>query len=699
MKIKILPDSDTLSFYNIRRSIISSFVITTIFAVILVGCILFLIENRENDSKTIDLANRQRVLGQKIITDIYALQVDMSTYDEIDRDTELWDSVQRILRYGNWELGIQEPTNPGTKNILEDISLYRKKLYRFTEQQNPGELDPTGPAKLRAWEEGFMDGMDRLVGELRADAEKNTATFKYMVSLLMAFFVLFIFGLYKFFVKPIIKGVRFHSEEREKQARHIHSILENTPNPIWSVDLDYNLIAHNMAFSKRTSEEQGKVPKIGESVLGRNTLKRKKLYDRAFKGESFRTEYEMKKQGRTTYHELSFNPIYGNQGRITGCSVNRMDVTRRVKILQELQKSEAYLKEAQEIANMGNWNWDMVGNKIEWSDQLYKVFGQDRKTFEADYQGLMDIIHPEDREAFDNDVRDAIENDRPHDIVHRIVLGDGDIRYIHQMGKVFYDTHNKPVRMAGTSQDVTVLENAKERIMKQYDDLQNFVYIISHNVRAPIATLQSLVDIFEPRNGERDGEIIAHIGTTVDALDRTIKDLNHALSLRNVSRDTFEEVDLLEILKDIELLLAGDILANNVKVEYNLSKAPKLIGIKSYFANILFNLISNAIDYRAETRDPHITVSSRPTPTGGAEIVVVDNGLGMALNREKRKKIFDMYGRLSGASKGKGMGLYLVRTQVETMNGQIQVESEPDMGSVFTLVFDRSARPRRLYQV
>lgn len=247
--------------------------------------------------------------------------------------------------------------------------------------------------------------------------------------------------------------------------------------------------------------------------------------------------------------------------------------------------------------------------------------------------------------------------------------------------------------MVGTAQDVTVMENARLRIMRQYRELENFVYIISHNVKAPISTLQGLVDILEPGDAASNAEIIVHIGATVDTLDRTIKDLNHALSLKDISEDTFGKVDLEEVMGDIGRLLAQDIRASRAKIEHDFSKAPEAFGVRSYFTNILYNLVLNSIRHGADDRPPHIELRSRPTALGGTEITVSDNGKGMALTKERHKKIFDMYGRLSGTSKGRGLGLYLVKTQVETMKGSINVESKPGKGSIFTIVFDGANTP------
>jgi len=416
------------------------------------------------------------------------------------------------------------------------------------------------------------------------------------------------------------------------------------------------------------------------------------LYGKAFSGQGFSTEIRSEREGGTSYIEVSFNPIYDPRGRVTGCNVFGRNVTERAEYHKRLVRSEKYLKEAQGIANLGNWNWDMASNRIYWSDQLYKVFGQDPETFRPDYGSLLEIVHPDDREAFTEDVDNCIENGTPHDIVHRIVMGDGSVRYVHERGRAHY--HNdRPVRMAGTAQDVTVLENARLRILRQYKELENFVDIISHNLRVPISTLQGLVGVFEPGNAASNAQIIEYVGTTVDALDRTLKDLNHALSLKDISEDRFGKVHLEDVIRDIEHLLVRDIRTSGARIEHDFSKAPKAFGVRSYFTDILYNLVTNSVKFRADDSPPRIRILSRPTALGGTEIIVSDNGKGIALTKERQKKIFDMYGRLSGTSEGRGLGLYLVKTQVEAMKGSINVESEPGKGSIFTIVFDGTPTP------
>lgn len=693
MPIKSVSGNKDPLIENVRNTNILSLVVTVLIILLQVVVINHFLSRQNSDAKTINLAGRQRMLSQKIAKNLYAVEEDHRLTDLIKKDAEQWDSIHTALQNGSKALGIPKPINSTIIGLLDEISPYHEQLYQLATANNMTEIVRTRLTEIRDWEGKFLTGMDSLIYQYQKDAEKGTSKLEYSIYLFSIFFILILLGQYFVLVNPIIHSFRNVLDDREKKTQKLISILEATPDLIWSVDRDYNLLTFNSAFFKDMEEETGIVPSMGKSILNegysdKSLSRRKKLYNRAFSGERFTVESKISKNGQTLYHELSFNPIYDRKGLVNGCSVFRKDVTQKVEIIKKLRESEHDLKEAQKIANIGNWNWDMVQNDLKWSDQQYEVFGQDPKCFEANYEGLMSIVHPKDRQLFDNDIRESIANNRLQDMVHRIILPDGSIRFVHERGKVYYNKKKNPIRMTGTTQDVTLIEKAKQHILKQYKELQNFVYIISHNVRGPVSTLQGLVSIFEDGNDELNTEIIGRIQTTVDVLDGTIKDLNHALSLQKASDTSFEWIDLAQIVSDIEQLLAKDIATNKAKIESHFSMAPKAYGIKSYFTNIVYNLLLNSIKYKADTRAPHILISSGPMDGGGIRITVTDNGKGMELNDEKRKRIFDMYGRLSSDSGGKGLGLYLVKTQIETMKGSIEVQSEVDKGTVFTIVLE-----------
>src|SRR5205085_1020174 len=134
------------------------------------------------------------------------------------------------------------------------------------------------------------------------------------------------------------------------------------------------------------------------------------------------------------------------------------------------------LAEGQEIAHIGSWDWNVPANKIEWSDELYRIYGLAPQEFEADYKSFLKYIHPEDRAFVDRIVQKAFHNHAPFTCRYRVVCPDGTIKAISSTGKVFTDNKGNAVRMAGTSQDITAqtkyeegLKDSEERFLKIFD--------------------------------------------------------------------------------------------------------------------------------------------------------------------------------------------------------------------------------------
>ena len=472
-------------------------------------------------------------------------------------------------------------------------------------------------------------------------------------------------------------------------------IVEDRADLVWAMDKHYRLTAFNTSFKTRLKQNG-----LGEAERGMDLIE---VYqsdfffdpceqgcERALNRYATTSKHTFVEDGNTVVHEFSFQPFMNSSGDVVGCCVWQKEITQEVDNNHRLLDSEQKYREAQEVANVGHWNWDIVENEITWSDQLYKIFNQDSQTFNANYESLVEIIHPEDRKAFNEDVTKCIKENTLHDIVHRIVVGNGEHRYVHQKGRAYYNEEGQAYRMSGTTQDVTKDVLVNQQIVEQNHELQNFVRIISHNLRGPISNLLMLSKIYEWGKDEVNDDIVKKIEHTTEALDQTIKDLHLSLSLKSADKEKFREVFLKEVIKDVDGLLAEEIAKHKATLKTDFSKADVVFGAKSYVVNIFYNLILNAINYGKEGVPAKIEIATEKT----VENVVLrfsDNGIGMELTPEKERKIFDMYGRLSGATEGKGFGLYLVKTQVEAMDGKIGVESEIGKGTTFTISLPNKA--------
>ncbi|WP_422860725.1 sensor histidine kinase [Flagellimonas sp. S174] len=464
---------------------------------------------------------------------------------------------------------------------------------------------------------------------------------------------------------------------------------------IWSIDRDYQLTFFSHSFEQQFTNDFQIVPEIGMDLrsLGFNDVffhACSKGYSTALNGNPLIYLSTIQTNGKAKVFELSFIPFNNTKGEVLGCCMQQKDVTAESEALQLLEDRDRKYKEAQEIANVGHWNWDMLKDEITWSDQLFRVFGQEPGNFEATYEALMEIIHPEDRKAFNADVEACISENVLHDIVHRIVLGEKDVRYVHQKGRAYYNSNGKPIRMSGTTQDVTSEILANQKIVEQNKELEHFVHVVSHNLKGPISNLLMLLSVYNWGRDIENDIILKKFETTSKALHQTMKDLSLSLSLRSVDENRFRDVCFESAMEDVLGLLSEEIVKANASISMDFSQVSKVKGIKSYVVNILYNLILNAIAYKQEGRTPMVRISTM-LKEGSLVLTVTDNGIGMKLTPKREKKIFDMYGRLSGQTAGKGLGLYLVKTQVEAMNGKIEVKSEMGIGSSFTIRFGRPA--------
>ncbi len=234
------------------------------------------------------------------------------------------------------------------------------------------------------------------------------------------------------------------------------------------------------------------------------------------------------------------------------------------------------------------------------------------------------------------------------------------------------------------------LEIAVENLLKQNQDLQQFSYIISHNLRSPIARILGLVNVLDKQAilNTPNYEIINHIVNTVDNLDTVIKDLTQILAIRNNLDKTKEMISLEEVIHIVKNHLEDDIKRTNAIFDINFLEVPEILSVKSYVQSILYNLISNAIKYHSYKRSPHISIKTNVTSKYVC-LSVQDNGIGMDLKNIDTYKIFGLYQRMNTTVEGKGLGLYLVKTQIESLGGKIEVESKLGEGSTFRVYFLR----------
>ena len=230
------------------------------------------------------------------------------------------------------------------------------------------------------------------------------------------------------------------------------------------------------------------------------------------------------------------------------------------------------------------------------------------------------------------------------------------------------------------------LRHANKELVAQNAQLEQYAFITAHNLKAPVARLKGLVNIFELTNNSSNSnnEIVYRIKEASLDMDDVISDINKILKIKNFSQQDRKDVNIEILIDKIKKRLEDRIHENKTTVETGLQSIT-LPSIDTYLESILYNLIYNGIKYSREGVDSYIRVQSYRS-RNRVYIEVKDNGIGIDLDRFG-EKIFGLYQRFHDHVNGKGIGLYLVKTQVEALNGKIAVESEVNKGTSFKLSF------------
>lgn len=251
-----------------------------------------------------------------------------------------------------------------------------------------------------------------------------------------------------------------------------------------------------------------------------------------------------------------------------------------------------------------------------------------------------------------------------------------------------------------TNKDITETKTAtleRERItndlIQHNRDLEQFTYIISHNLRAPVANILGLTNILKDHaqgmEAEMQKEVIDRIFTSTKNIDTTIKDLNQILQTRKPVGSKKEKVDFEAMVDAVKTSIRNIIAVEKVKINCDFTLVDSMFTTRSYLYSIFYNLTSNSIKYRKTDVSPLINITSRKIDDK-IELRFKDNGKGIDLDKNA-EDVFGLYKRFDTSVEGKGMGLFMVKTQVAALGGSIQIESRLGEGTEFILQFNQPA--------
>ena len=388
-------------------------------------------------------------------------------------------------------------------------------------------------------------------------------------------------------------------------------------------------------------------------------------------------------------------------------------------LIAELRRREQQLRESQRIAHIGSWEWDLATDRIEWSEELFRIWGLDPGE-PFSYDAYIERLPPQDRERIQKLVTEAIEARGSYVVEHRIVLPDGTERWILGRGTVVCDGHGKPVKVRGTAQDITDRRQTEERALalfrEQYEreraerereelrgraeqlavlaaalersnrELDAFAYAASHDLRAPLRGIANLAQWIEEdlqeSMSEETREMLALMRTRMHRMESLIEGILQ-YSRAGRAHEQPVSVDVGRLVRETVDLLSPDTAIISVQVDL-----PVIVSEPTPLRQVFQNLIGNAIKHGGDG----VQIDIEATDAGTFwEFSVSDNGPGVP--PEYHERIWGIFQTLEARDRveGTGIGLSLVKKLVEAQDGKVGIASSAAGGARFWFLWRKTA--------
>ncbi len=369
---------------------------------------------------------------------------------------------------------------------------------------------------------------------------------------------------------------------------------------------------------------------------------------------------------------------------------------RVVERTAALSVSEERFRLLSLATNDAVWDWNMVTNRLWWNEGYKTIFGQQPENVESGIDSWYERLHPGDRERVINGIHRVINyGESQWSDEFRFRRSDLTYAYVFGRGYVLHNEYSIPSRMLGSLVDLTKLKQVQEELQQTNEnltrinnDLDNFVYAASHDLKAPIINLDGLIKKLVreiPRGNKRTEYIIELMDTTIESFKKTIQTLTDISRIQRNVYEEVEEIDLAKMLNDIELSILDMIEQAAADIQTDFREVSKILFSPKNLHSILHNLLTNAIKYRNPDVKPVIKISARKVPGYAALLCIEDNGLGIP--ETQRDKLFTMFKRFHDHVEVTGVGLYIVKRIIENAGGKIEVASEVGQGTMFRIYF------------
>jgi PAS domain S-box-containing protein len=422
-------------------------------------------------------------------------------------------------------------------------------------------------------------------------------------------------------------------------------------------------------------------------------------------GKSHQLEYRFRHKDGSykwlrTYDVVFKRSESGKPSQLLGTT---FEVTHEKEIGMALEKRESQLLEAQAIAQIGSFEWNMVDDTSVTTPELLRIFGMDMKDAisHRTFAVFLTDVHPADKERMLNAVSQARSTGH-FDCQYRY-RAKGKEKFLWTRG-VIEMANGKPSIMRGTVQDITQLKLIEQELLKKTielersnESLQQFASIASHDLKEPLRKMSMYTDMvmtMEEKLSDQSHQNLSKVKSSSIRMQNMIDDILNFSSITN--GESTRPVSLTAVMREVGELLEETIVEKQAVIHCD--DLPPVMAIQSQMRQLFQNLISNALKFSTPERTPVIRITHRylskeemtSKVPGSAlryvEISIADNGIGF--KQEYAEKIFGLFTRLHARAtyEGTGLGLSICKRIVENHGGKIEASSVPGQGAVFTII-------------
>ncbi len=396
----------------------------------------------------------------------------------------------------------------------------------------------------------------------------------------------------------------------------------------------------------------------------------------------------------------SFRQLFLQWTVMKGCEETLDRVIVATEDITDRKKSEKLIFDSQQkIESLVNtidgivWESDFENDNISFVNaQAEEISGYPTEQWLSEPNFWINHVHPEDREMAFKVYSDQVRKHKQFEFEYRFVKKDGDVLWFKDYVSVVF-ADGAPTFVRGIMIDITEskesdrkLNESLKLVIEQNKRLQNFSYIVSHNLRSHTSNIQSIASLMDASDSERERtQMIGMLRTVSASLNETMTNLNEVVNIQTNISLVSEELNVRHYVENALAVLSEQIAIKSADIKVDVPKTAQIVFNPAYLESILLNLISNAIRYASSDRDPKISVvwtESEDEKT----LSVSDNGIGIDLEKYG-DKIFGMYKTFSSNPDSRGIGLFITKNQIEAMGGSILVESTPGLGTKFTVKF------------